>query len=506
MNPSTNGKPVKITDTTFRDAHQSLLATRLRTEDMLAIADKMDRVGFHSMEVWGGATFDAPLRFLKENPWERLRQLRQALPKTKLQMLLRGQNVVGYHHYPDDVVRKFVELAAKNGIDIFRIFDALNDPRNMKTALKAVKKAGCHAQLSFCYTTSPVHNVESFVELAKELEAMGADSICIKDMAGLLDPFTARDLVTRLKEEISVPIQLHSHYTSGMASMTYLEAIKAGVDVVDTAISPMSLGTSQPPCETLVAVLRGSPWDPKLDMELLGEIAAYFRECRKRYAEYEAGLMGVNANVLQFQIPGGMMSNLINQLREQRALDRLPEVLDEVPRVRRELGYPPLVTPSSQLVGTQAVLNILLGERYKTVPEEVKQYVRGFYGRPPSPIDPEIQRKIIGDEKPITCRPADLLEPAIPKARRELKGITQDIEDIISYILFPQPAMEYFKYRRQQQALQKLTPQMVAAITAAIIKAQPPSEPIPLPLISRPHQAQGPSPWTLAGRREAMGL
>ena len=474
----------------------------MHTRDMLPISEKMDKIGFHSMEVWGGATFDAPLRFLKESPWQRLRDLREALPKTKLQMLLRGQNIVGYRHYPDDVVRKFVELAAKNGIDIFRIFDALNDPRNMQTAVKAVKKAGCHAQLSICYTISPVDNVESFVKLAKTLESMDADSICIKDMAGLLSPFVARELVTRLKEEISVPIQLHSHYTSGMASMAYLEAIQAGVDIVDTAVSPLALGTSQPPCETLVAVLQGTPWDPGLNLELLSEIAEYFRETRQCYCDYESGFVGVDTNVLQFQIPGGMLSNLINQLREQGALERLREVLDEVPRVRKELGYPPLVTPSSQIVGTQATLNVLLGERYKTIPEEVKQYVRGYYGRPPAAIDPKIQRKTIGDEKPITCRPADLLKSAIPKARRELKGITRDIEDIIAYILFPQPAMEFFNHRKQKEALGELTPDLLAAITATLLEAQP--DTLSLPLI-RSRRPQGISPWTIAGRREAMG-
>lgn len=495
-------QPIKFTDTTFRDAHQSLLATRMHTEDMLPIAEKMDRVGFHSMEVWGGATFDAPLRFLKENPWERLRKLRAAIKKTKLQMLLRGQNIVGYRHYPDDTVKKFVELAAKNGIDIFRIFDALNDPRNMQTAIKAVHKAGAHAQMSFSYTISPVHNVETFVSQAKMLEEMGADSVCIKDMAGLLSPFIARELVTRLKEEISVPIQLHSHYTSGMASMAYLEAIQAGVDVVDTAISALAQSTSQPPCESMVAVLEGTPWDSNLDLELLSEIASYIQDVRERYEAYECGLVGVDTNVLQFQVPGGMMSNLINQLREQNALDQLQDVLDEVPRVRKELGYPPLVTPSSQIVGTQATLNVLLGKRYKTIPEEVKQYVRGFYGRPPAPIDPKIQKLVIGDEKPITTRPADLLEPAIPKARRELKGITNDIEDIIAYILFPQPALEFFEHRKQQETLGHLTPDVLAAITAALLETQP--EPVTMPSIRRSNTDSS-NPWVLAGRREAMG-
>ncbi len=495
-------KPIQFTDTTFRDAHQSLLATRMRTEDMLPIAEKMDQVGFNSMEVWGGATFDAPLRFLKENPWERLRQLRAVIKKTNLQMLLRGQNIVGYRHYPDDTVRKFVELAAKNGIDIFRIFDALNDPRNMQTALKAVHRAGAHAQLSFSYTISPVHNVETFVEQAKHLEDMGADSICIKDMAGLLSPFVAHELTTRLKEEVSIPIQLHSHYTSGMASMTYLEAIKAGVDIVDTAISSLAQSTSQPPLETIVAVLQGTPWDSKLNLELLSEIASYIHDVRERYEAYECGMVGVDTNVLQFQVPGGMMSNLINQLREQNALDRLQEVLDEVPRVRKELGYPPLVTPSSQIVGTQATLNVLLNARYKTIPEEVKQYVRGYYGRPPAPIDSKIQRQVIGNENPITCRPADLLKPAIPQARQALKGITTDIEDIIAYILFPQPALEFFDYRKKQKALDKLTPDILAAITATLLETTP--SPPDMPSIRRP-KTNGSNPWVLAGRREAMG-
>lgn len=474
----------------------------MRTEDMLPIAEKMDLAGFHSMEVWGGATFDAPIRFLNENPWERLRQLRSVIKKTKLQMLLRGQNIVGYRHYPDDTVRKFVELAATNGIDIFRIFDALNDPRNMETALKAVHKAGAHAQMSFCYTVSPVHNVESFVKQAKTLEAMGADSICIKDMAGLLNPFIARELVTRLKEESSVPIQLHSHYTSGMASMAYLEAIQAGVDVIDTAISSLAQSTSQPPCETIVAVLQGTPWDPKLNLELLSEIASYIHDVRERYDAYECGLVGVDTNVLQFQVPGGMMSNLVNQLREQNALDRLQEVLDEVPRVRKELGYPPLVTPSSQIVGTQATLNVLLGKRYKTIPEEVKQYVRGFYGKPPAPIDLKVQKLVIGNEKPITCRPADLLDPAIPKARKELKGITQEMEDIIAYILFPQPAMEFFEHRKKQETLKQLTPDLLAAITAILIEREPQLQGMPT---IRRSNTNGLNPWVLAGRRESMG-
>jgi oxaloacetate decarboxylase alpha subunit len=331
---------------------------------------------------------------------------------------------------------------------------------------------------------------------------MGADSICIKDMAGLLSPFIARELVTRLKEEISVPIQLHSHYTSGMASMTYLEAIKAGVDIVDTAISSLSQSTSQPPLETMVAVLEGTPWDSKLNLELLSEIAAYIHDVRERYEAYECGMVGVDTNVLQFQVPGGMMSNLVNQLREQNALDQLQPVLDEVPRVRKELGYPPLVTPSSQIVGTQATLNVLLGERYKTIPEEVKQYVRGYYGRPPAPIDPKIQKRVIGDEKPITCRPADLLEPAIPKARKELKGIASEMEDIIAYILFPQPALEFFDYRKDQAALEKLTPDVLAAITATLLETQP-TQP-EMPTFRRPN-AGGTNPWVLAGRRESMG-
>jgi len=427
-------KPVRITDTILRDAHQSLLATRMRTEDMLPIAEKLDRVGYHSVEMWGGATFDSCLRFLNEDPWERIRLLKARMPHTPFQMLLRGQNIVGYHHYPDDIVERFIVRARANGIDIFRIFDALNDVRNMAWAMEVAKREGGHVQASICYTISPVHTIESYVEMAKTLADMGADSICIKDMAGLLAPYTAYELVKRLKEAIAFPIQLHTHCTSGMGTATLLKAVEAGVDIVDTAISSLALGTSQPPTETVVSVLAGTPRDTGLDLELLSEIAAYFAEVRARYAQFESGI-GVDVNVLKFQIPGGMLSNLMAQLREQGAEHRYREVLDEVPRVRRELGYPPLVTPTSQLVGAQAVFNVLLGERYKVIPQEVKDYIRGFYGRPPAPIDPEVRKRAIGDEEPIDCRPADLIPPGYEKAAAEIGDLARSEEDVLSYAL-----------------------------------------------------------------------
>ncbi len=437
-----------ITDTVLRDAHQSLLATRMRTEDMLPIAPKLDRIGYYSLEMWGGATFDSAMRFLAEDPWERLRQLRQALPNTRLQMLLRGQNLVGYRHYPDDVVEAFVVLAARNGIDIFRIFDALNDTRNMRKAMEVAKREGKHVQATLSYTLSPVHSIEKFAALAEELAQMGADSICIKDMAGLLAPYPTYELVTALKKRLTIPIQLHTHYTSGMASTVLLKAAEAGVDIVDTAISSMALITSQAPTESLVYSLQGTPRDTGLDLAHLAEIARYFAEVRKRYQRFESGMAGVDVNVLEFQIPGGMLSNLVSQLREQGAEDKYMDVLAEVPRVRKEMGYPPLVTPSSQIVGTQATLNVVMGERYKVVPEEVKNYVRGFYGRPPAPIDPKIRRKVIGDERPIDCRPADLLAPGMEKARTELGDLARCEEDVVSYALFPAVARPFLEQVR----------------------------------------------------------
>ncbi len=484
---------VRITDTTLRDAHQSLLATRMRTEDMLPIAPLMDEVGFHSVEVWGGATFDTCLRFLREDPWERLRQLKRCFRRTPLQMLLRGQNVVGYRHYADDVVEKFVELAVKNGMDIFRIFDALNDPRNLETAIRAVKRYGGHAQGTICYTISPVHTLDLYARLARELVEMGSDSICIKDMAGILRPYEAYELVKRLKETVRVPVQLHTHSTGGLAPLAVLKAIEAGVDVVDCAISSLSLGTSQPPCESLVATLHGTPHDPGLDLELLSRIAAYFAEVRRKYAAFE-GEVTVDVGVLIHQVPGGMISNLLSQLREMGAAHRLQEVLEEIPRVRAELGYPPLVTPTSQIVGTQAVLNVLAGERYKQVTRETRAYVQGYYGRPPAPVDPEVQRKVLGDAEVIAGRPADHLAPEVEKARRELGDLARSEEDVISYVLFPQVAREFLEWRARGGGLE---PEEVAAIAVALAqdhhRPQPPAPP-----------RQEISLWKVAGRRRLL--
>ncbi|HHY17008.1 MAG TPA: pyruvate carboxylase subunit B, partial [Firmicutes bacterium] len=397
-------RKVGITDTSLRDAHQSLLATRMRTEDMVPIIDKMDQVGFHSMECWGGATFDSCLRFLNEDPWERLRTFKKMFKNTSLLMLLRGQNLLGYKHYPDDVVEAFVRAAIKNGIDIMRIFDALNDVRNMEKAIETTKDAGAHVQATVCYTISPVHNVDHYAKVAKDLQKMGADSLCLKDMAGILSPKNVYEIVKRWKDDIGLPVQVHCHYTSGMASMVYLKAIEAGADVVDCAISALSMSTSQPPVESLVAALNGTQYDTGLDLELLSEIAAHFKEVRTKYAELDKASRVPDANVLRYQIPGGMISNFINQLREQGQIDKLPQVLDEVPRVKADLGHPPLVTPSSQIVGTQSVLNVLTGERYKMVTNEVKDYFRGLYGRPPGKVNEEIRKQVIGDEKPITDR------------------------------------------------------------------------------------------------------
>ncbi|AYO30548.1 oxaloacetate decarboxylase subunit alpha [Biomaibacter acetigenes] len=440
-------KKVGITDTILRDAHQSLIATRMKIDEMLPIAEKLDKVGFHSLEMWGGATFDSCIRFLNEDPWERLRKLKEKIKNTPLQMLLRGQNLLGYHHYPDDVVDLFVKKSIENGIDIIRIFDALNDIRNMEKAIEATKKYKGHAQGTVVYTISPVHNNEYYVSVAKQLVDLGIDSLCIKDMAGLLSPYDAYELVTRLKKEINVPIQLHSHYTSGMASMTYLKAIEAGVDVIDTAMSPFALGTSQPPTETMVAVLKNTLYDTNLDMGLLSEIADHFKEVRTHY-KIDSIITMVDTMVLNYQIPGGMLSNLTSQLKQQNALGKLPDVLKEVPKVREDLGYPPLVTPTSQIVGTQAVVNVITGDRYKMVINEVKNYVRGLYGKPPAPISPEIKQKIIGDEEVITCRPADLLEPELEKDLKEIAYYIEQDEDVLTYALFPQIAVKFFQERQ----------------------------------------------------------
>jgi len=462
-----NENPVRICDTILRDAHQSLLATRMRTDDMLPMAAALDQVGYWSVEMWGGATFDSAMRFLNEDPWERIRRLKAKMPNTPFQMLLRGQNVVGYKHYPDDVLERFIVRAHENGIDVFRIFDALNDVRNMRRAMEVVKREGALAEMSICYTISPVHNVDAFVDMAHVLEDMGADTICIKDMAGLLSPYVSFELVGRLKTEIGVPIHLHTHYTSGMAMAAVLKAVEAGVDIVDTAISSLAMVTSQPPTETLVRILQESPRDTGLDLNLLAEISNYFAEVRKKYAAFESGLKGVDVRVLQFQIPGGMLSNLVSQLREQGAEDRYAEVLEEVPRVREEMGFPPLVTPSSQLVGTQATLNVVLGERYKVIPAEIKNYVRGYYGRPPAPIDPEIKRKAIGDEEPIDCRPADLIPPGMEQARQEIGELAQSEEDVISYALFPRVARSFLERRRSGNGDREA---LVAAVAALVVR------------------------------------
>ena len=447
-------KTIKICDCTLRDGQQSLIATRMRIEDMLPILSKMDEIGFGAMEVWGGATFDSCLRFLKEDPWERLRKFRSVLKNTKLQMLLRGQNILGYKHYADDVVESFVRKSIENGIDIIRIFDALNDARNLETAVKATKAENAHAQLAISYTLSDVHTLEYYVDLAKRYENLGADSICIKDMAGLLLPKPAYDLVKAIKEEVNVPIEVHSHYTSGVASMTYLKAIEAGADIIDTDMSPLSMGTAQPATEVMVAALQGTDYDTNLNLSSLKEITDYFKPIREE--DIKSGLLntkmlGVDISTLIYQVPGGMLSNLVSQLKNANAEDKYDAVLAEIPKVRADLGYPPLVTPSSQIVGTQAVLNVLMGERYKMVPKETKDIVRGLYGQTPVPISEEIRKKIIGDEEPITCRPADLIEPEMAKFEAEMKDYKLQEEDVLSYALFPQQAMDYFKFRQAQK-------------------------------------------------------
>ncbi len=440
-------KRINVTDTILRDAHQSLLATRMRTEDMLPICPKLDQVGYWSLEVWGGATFDACVRFLKEDPWERLRQLRAALPNTRLQMLLRGQNLLGYRHYSDDVVRAFVAKAAVNGIDVFRIFDAMNDVRNLRTAIAAVKAAGKHAQGTICYTTSPVHTVELFVEQAKALEAMGVDSLAIKDMAGLLTPFATGELVAALKAATSLPVFIHSHDTAGLAAMCQLKAIECGADNIDTAIGSMAWGTSHPGTESMVAALKGTPYDTGLDLELIQEISMYFMEVRKKYHQFESPFTGVDTRVQINQVPGGMMSNLANQLKEQGALNRINEVFDEIPRVRADLGYPPLVTPTSQIVGTQAVFNVLAGERYKTITNEVKLYLQGRYGQAPGTINPEVQVRAIGDEEVIDVRPADLLKPEMERLRSEIGNLAKSEEDVLTYAMFPDIGRKFLEER-----------------------------------------------------------
>lgn len=446
-------KAVAITETVLRDAHQSLIATRMTTDEILPIVEKLDQVGYHSLEAWGGATFDSCLRFLNEDPWERLRKIKDKAKKTPLQMLFRGQNILGYRHYADDIVEYFVQKSIANGIDILRIFDALNDVRNLECAIKACQKEKGHVQATVCYTISPVHNIESFTKLAKQLEEMGADSICIKDMAGLLLPYTAYDLVKAMKETVKIPIQLHTHYTSGEASMVYLKAIEAGVDVIDCAMSPLAMGTSQPPTEPMVAALQGTPYDTGYDLDQLVEICEYFKPLREKYISsglMNTKVMGVDVNTLKYQVPGGMLSNLVSQLKQQGREDAFDEVLKEVPRVRADMGYPPLVTPSSQIVGTQAVLNVLMGERYKMISKETKGIVRGEYGKCPVDISEEIVHKIIGDEERITCRPADLLKPELENMKKECAEWIRQDEDVLSYALFGQVAVNYFKHREAE--------------------------------------------------------
>lgn len=445
---------VKITETILRDGHQSLIATRMTTEEMLPSLEILDGVGYHAMEVWGGATFDACLRFLNEDPWERLRTIRKNVKNTKLQMLLRGQNLLGYKHYADDVVDEFVNRAIGNGIDIIRIFDALNDTRNLQRSIEATKKYGGHAQGAISYTISPAHTNEVFINLAIEIEQMGADSICIKDMAGLLSPYNTFELVKQIKKAIKIPLELHTHATSGLGSMTYMKAAEAGVDIIDTALSPFAEGTSQPPTEPLAYAFKGTEYDTGLNMDLLSDAAEYFRPIREKYIAtglLDPKLMGVDINTLIYQVPGGMLSNLVSQLKQSNAMDKYEEVLREVPRVREDLGYPPLVTPTSQIVGTQAVLNIVTGERYKMVPNEVKQLVKGMYGKTTVPIKEEIIKKIIGDEEVITCRPADLIEPELEKTKKEVAQYLEQEEDVLTRALFPGPSVEFFKYRNAKR-------------------------------------------------------
>ena len=476
---NTVSRKIRITDTTLRDAHQSLWATRMRTDDILKIAEEVDSAGYYSLECWGGATFDVCMRFLRENPWERLRQIKKVCVKTPLQMLFRGQNILGYKHYPDDIVDRFTALACENGMDIFRVFDALNDPRNLEMAIKSVKKYGGHAQGTICYTTSPVHTVEKYVALAKEQEAMGVDSLCIKDMAGILTPGAARELVAALVKAMpDMPIQVHSHMTSGMAAAMYMAAAEAGAGCLDCAISTMSSFSSQPPTESIVSILESEGFDTGLDKAKLAKINAYFKELKaKRQPASSAKVEPVDAGVLVHAIPGGMISNLRSQLAQQDALDRLPEVLEELPRTRADMGYPPLVTPTSQIVGVQSVLNVLSGERYSMVTDETKRYAAGYYGRTPAPIEPELQKKLCGGLEPITCRPADLLKPGLAAAAAEIPPYTiKAEEDILSYALFPEVALGYFKWRNADPSKREPIPADVEEAKRAAGEAAAPAK------------------------------
>jgi len=480
-------KPIKITDTTFRDGHQSSLATRMRTEDMVPIAQELDEVGFHSVEMWGGATFDVAHRFLGEDPWERVRVLKKLMPKTPFQMLLRGQNLVAYRNHPDDLVEAFVEKSAEVGIDIFRCFDAVNDERNFETAFKVIKRMGKHIQGTICYSLTerrmggPVYNLNYYLEKAKMLEDMEADSLCIKDMAGLLAPYDAYELIKALKKTIKIPIQLHTHYTSGMASMTYLKAIEAGVDIVDTALAPFALRSSQPAVEPIVAALEGTPWDPELDLSKLLKLGEYLETIAPKYRDFldTTKMAVIDTSVLKHQIPGGMISNMVSQLKQQKALHRIDEVYAELPQTRKDLGYPPLVTPTSQIVGVQAVLNVLFG-RYKTVTMETQDYVYGLYGKPPVPISDEIKKLVLKGYKkgkePITCRPADLIKPELDKAKEETKGLARDLCDTLTYALYPKTGVEFLKLKYGLEPIpEKLKPKTLEDVKRedeAIAKAK----------------------------------
>jgi pyruvate carboxylase subunit B len=491
---------VGLTETVLRDGHQSLIATRMRTRDMLPAAERLDAVGYRSLEVWGGATFDVALRYLHEDPWERLRALRRAMPNTPLQMLLRGQNLVGYRHYPDDVVRAFVAEAARQGISIFRVFDALNDPRNMEVAIAAVKRAGARAQGTICYTTSPVHTLESFVALGRRLAELGSDELCVKDMGGFLPPGDASRLVGALRREVGLPVVLHTHSASGLSTLSCLAAVDAGAEAIDGALSPFAGGASQPPTETLVAALKGGPHDPKLDLGALAELAGYFRTVLDRYRSLlDIRSLQTDPGILTHQVPGGMLSNLIHQLSEQEGADRLTEVLAEVPRVRADLGYPPLVTPTSQIVGTQAVLNVLGGGRYRTVTSEVRDYVRGLYGRPPGPLEPDLVSRIVREAPAITGRPADLLPPELERRTAEIRELVPaaDAAEALSYALFPAV------YRAYRSAVnQELTADVLTAAAVGVVGALR-SEPVARPPPSAPASG-GPSAWARQGRERRL--
>jgi len=482
-----NKTPLGITDVVLRDAHQSLFATRLRLDDMLPIAAKLDQVGFWSLESWGGATFDACIRYLGEDPWERIRELKKAMPNTPQQMLFRGQNILGYRHYADDVVERFVERAAINGVDVFRVFDAMNDPRNLETAISAVRKVDKHAQGTISYTLSPVHNMDMWVELAKNIESMGADSIAIKDMAGLLRPYVAFELVTRLKKELSIPIHMQSHATTGMSTATALKAIEAGIDNIDTSISSMSMTYGHSPTESVVAMLQDTDRDTGLDIILLEEIAGYFREVRKKYAQFEGSLRGIDSRILVAQVPGGMLTNMESQLKDQGAVDKMDQVLDEIPRVRKDLGYIPLVTPTSQIVGTQAVMNVMFGERYKSISKETAGVLKGEYGLTPAPVNSELQARVLEGAEPITCRPADLLQAEVDKLSTELRVLAKEksvqlaagdneIDDVLTYALFPEIGLKFLENRGNPDAFEPVPTGTVPVVAPAAVSAAAGSE------------------------------